>query len=313
MTDPAPLLVVVGPTATGKTSLAVRLALRLQGEIVSADSVQVYRHFDVGSGKPTDRERALVPHHLIDIVDPLDELEANVWAERALHAISDVSSRGRVPIVCGGTFLWVRALLFGLAEAPPGDADIRSRHKQFAEAEGRLALHEQLRQVDPQSAGRLHPNDLVRVSRALEVFELSGKPLSELQAAHGFRASRFRALLLGVTWEKDEYERRLIDRVQAMVVAGWRQEVEDLIGRGYGEARAMDAVGYRQVRDAVRADSDTSDEQLIEAIVRVTRVFARRQRTWLREEPVRLVPSAALSDHEALESVTREVQAFLRR
>lgn len=311
MSDRAPLLVVVGPTATGKSALAARLASSLQGEVVSADSVQVYKYFDIGSGKPSAHERALVPHHLIDVVDPQQELEANVWAERALATIADIRARGRVPIVCGGTFLWVRALLFGLAEAPPGDPDIRARHKQQAEAEGRAALHEKLRQIDPASAERLHPNDLVRVSRALEVYELTGQPLSELQAAHGFREPRFQARLLSVQWEREDYERRLRGRVEAMVGAGWRHEVETLIERGYGDTRAMDAVGYRQMRDVVRAERDLGDGDLIEEIVRVTRIFARRQRTWLRDEPVVHVPRAALTEDESLESVVDEARAFL--
>jgi tRNA dimethylallyltransferase len=294
------LLVVVGPTATAKSALAASLAARMNGEVVSADSVQVYRHFDIGSGKPSAEERALAPHHLIDIADPLDSIEASVWADRAQATVSEIRSRGKTPIVCGGTFLWVRALLFGLAEAPPGDPEIRERHKEQAQEEGREKLHQALAQVDPTSAKRLHPNDLVRVSRALEVHELTGRTLSEIQAEHGFREPRYRAHLLGVEWERPAYEERLAARVRQMVAAGWKEEVSGLLSAGYGGARAMDAVGYRQVREAVESSTSQSDEDLVQEITRVTRIFARRQRTWLRDEPVDYVPSALLNDEKLL-------------
>ena len=174
----AEIAVVVGPTASGKSALALELAEAHHGEIVGADSVQVYRWFDVGSSKPTAEERARVPHHLVDVADPDAPLDAASYAELADKAIADVRSRGKLPIVCGGTYLWVRALLYGLAKAPPGDPAIRMRLSAWAEAEGRAALHHRLTEVDPVAAARLSPNDFVRVSRALEVFELSGKPIS---------------------------------------------------------------------------------------------------------------------------------------
>lgn len=299
--DKPRLIVVVGPTASGKSTLAAKLAHRLNGEVVSADSVQVYRHFDRGSGKPTADELALAPHHLVNICDPLEPLEAQVWAEQAKRAVAEIRERGKTAIVCGGTFLWVRALLYGLAEAPGGDAGLRARHQALAEAEGRAALHARLAEVDPPSAARLHPNDLMRVSRALEVFELSGRPLSAIQQAHGFREARYRATLVSVDWDRATYEVRLAARVRAMLAAGWRDEVRDLLLRGYGEARAMDAVGYRQVRDAVLSNVPPDDEALATEIIRVTRIFARRQRTWLRDEVQERVPSSALSDEKMLE------------
>jgi tRNA dimethylallyltransferase len=156
------LLVIVGPTATGKTALAIELAERIGGEVVGADSVQIYRGFDVGSGKPTPQELARAKHHLVGAVDPLDHVDAATWAVRAAGAIRDVRGRGRRPIVCGGTFLWVKALLYGLAETPAGSGDIRERHRALAEREGRAALHASLSAVDPEAASRLHPNDFVR-------------------------------------------------------------------------------------------------------------------------------------------------------
>lgn len=284
--DPATdLLVIVGPTASGKTALAVRLAERLSGEIVSADSVQVYRRFDAGTGKPTEAERSRAPHHLIDVCDPLDPMDAARWAERADATIAQIRGRGRTPIVTGGTFLWVRALLHGLATAPPADPRIRARHDELVRAEGRAALHALLAKADPSSAARLAPNDFVRVSRALEVHELTGMPLSEWHAKHGFRDERYRARLVGIRFTAEELSERIARRVSSMLEAGWVREVEALLSEGYGEARALGSVGYKQVVDAVKRGSvDTA--ALSAEIVRATRIFARRQRTWLRDRSV---------------------------
>jgi tRNA dimethylallyltransferase len=284
---------VVGPTASGKTELAIRLARERNGEIVSADSVQVYRRFDIGSGKPSAEERARVPHHLVDICEPSEPLDAAGWAALATRAIDQIRARGREPIVCGGTFLWVKALIFGLAEAPAGDPVIRARHRTEAEAAGRPALHARLAAIDPDSARKLAPNDLVRVSRALEVYELTGVPLSRWQAEHGFRSPRYDARLLGVRRERDELDHRIEARVRAMLAAGWIDEVRALIAAGYGESRAMGAVGYKQVHAAVASGAPIDAQALTLSIVRATRIFARRQRTWLRKEPVEWVAPGA--------------------
>lgn len=293
--DTRPLIVVVGPTASGKTELAVALGERLGGEIVSADSVQIYRHFDVGTGKPTPEERARVPHHLIDVLEPLEAMDAGRWAERAELTLADIRARGCVPIVCGGTFLWVRALIYGLVEAPPADPAVRERHRALAEREGRPALHARLAEVDPESARRLAPNDFVRVSRALEVHELTGTPLSVVQQRHGFKQARHRARLVGLRRAPTELDERIARRVRAMLDQGFVEEVERLVEQGYGDARAMGSVGYRQVREALAAGTASDREALADAIRRATRVFARRQRTWLRREPVEwLEPERAL-------------------
>ncbi len=277
--SPGELLAVVGPTASGKTALAVALAEKLGGEIVSADSVQIYRGFDLGSGKPTPDELARARHHLVGALNPLDPIDAAAWAKLAGHAIADVRARGRVPIVCGGTFLWVKALLFGLAGAPAASAAARERHRSIAESEGRPALHERLREVDAETAARLHPNDFVRVSRALEVHELSGRPMSAWQRDHGFARPLHRARLMAVACEPAVLTERITTRARTWLATGWTQEVEGLLAAGLGDARAMASVGYAQVRAALAGDIQAGD--LETAVVRATRVFARRQRTWL--------------------------------
>jgi tRNA dimethylallyltransferase len=287
------LLCLVGPTASGKSALALRLAIELGGEILSADSMQIYRGFDIGTGKPSAEERALVPHHFLDVAAPLETWDAARWATEAGAVIADVRARGKLPIVCGGSFLWVRALIYGLADAPRADEELRARHRALVETEGRPALHARLAEVDPLSAARLAPNDFVRVSRALEVFELSGVPLSQVQAAHGFREQRFPARLIGVARERSELDALIAERVQGMLAAGLVREVEGLVAAGFGEARAMGSVGYRQVREAIAAGTASDQAALADAIVRGTRVFARRQRTWLRDQPVEWLPADA--------------------
>lgn len=292
--DPEELLVVVGPTASGKSALAIELAERYRGEIINADSVQIYSHFDIGSGKPSEEERARVPHHLYDALDPLDEIDAGRYAELADEIIADIRARGRVPIICGGTFLWVLALIHGLARLPAADPAIRARHTKEAELEGRAALHARLVVVDPKAAARLSPNDFVRVSRALEVWELSGQPLSELQEAHGFAEARHRARLVGIQWSKEELAERISKRTRSFLEAGWIAEVRSLVEAGYRDARAMGSVGYKQVLDHI--DGKLPESALIEAIDRATRVFARRQRTWLRDRQVQWIAGSSLVD-----------------
>jgi tRNA dimethylallyltransferase len=287
------LTVVVGPTASGKTALAVALAERSGGEVVSADSVQIYRRFDVGAGKPSSEELGRARHHLIDAVDPLEPMDAARFAKLADDCIADIVSRSKTPIVCGGTFLWIRALLFGLSPAPPADPGVRERHRALAEAEGREALHARLKEVDALAATRLAPNDFVRVSRALEVMELTGTPLSSWHEQHGFRERRYSARLVGVKRTPEELTERIEKRTRAMLDAGWVDEVRALIDGGYRDARAMGSVGYRQIAQAV--DRGSIDREALERdIVRATRIFARRQRTWIRDEPVEWISGAEL-------------------
>ncbi|HSO40143.1 MAG TPA: tRNA (adenosine(37)-N6)-dimethylallyltransferase MiaA [Labilithrix sp.] len=278
------LLCIVGPTASGKTELAIDVCARVGGEIVSADSVQIYRGFDLGSGKPTAEERARAPHHVIDVLDPLETADAMTFARLAEAAIADIRARGRLPILCGGTFFWVRSLVLGLAPAPSADEAIRARHRALVAEHGAQALHEELRRVDPVSATRLHPNDVLRVSRALEVHELSGRPMSEHHAEHGFRSARMESAMIGVATTPEQLTERIARRVDGWLEQGWIDEVRGLVARGHGDARAMGSVGYAEVRAHVAGTLPR--EALRDLIVQSTRIFARKQRTWLKSAPL---------------------------
>lgn len=289
--SPNELVVVVGPTASGKSALAMALCERFGGELVGADSVQIYRHFDIGSGKPTTDDRERVPHHLVDVAEPDDPLDAARYVALADDAIAEIRARGRVPVVCGGTFLWVKALLHGLAPSAPKDPRLRAEHEAFVAAHGRPALHARLAEVDPDSAGRLAPNDFVRVSRSLEVYELTGKTQTVWHEAHRFAEVRYRARLLGIEHPREDLDVRIARRTARWLAGGWLEEVGDLLERGYRDTRAMESVGYRQVREHL--DGTLSDRELHGAIVRATRTFVRRQRTWLRDQPVTWLPAAS--------------------
>lgn len=280
------LWVVVGPTASGKTALAIALCELYDGEIVSADSVQVYRHFEIGTGKPSAEERARAAQHLVDVIEPEEPMDAARFAELGELAINDIRSRGKRPIVCGGTFLWVRALIHGLVPAPPADPTLRARHQARVALIGRAGLHEDLARVDPLAAQRLAPNDLVRVSRALEVHELTGVRMSDWQAAHGFKTARHAARLLGVRREKEELDVRILARCQAMLATGWVEEAQRLSERGFAGTRPFASVGYKQISLALGRGEPLNLPELELAIFRATRIFARRQRTWLRDQPI---------------------------
>lgn len=277
---PERLLSVVGPTASGKTELAMDLAERIGGEIVSADSVQIYTHFDVGSGKPSPEEQARVRHHLISAISPHEAIDAVQYASMAEAAIADVRARGRVPILCGGTYFWVRALTLGLAPTPMADEAVRERHRKLVAEQGRPALHAELALRDPASAERLHPNDVVRVSRALEVLELSGKTMTEFHAEHGFRDKKFDALLVAPGIAAPELTDRIRTRAERWLTDDvFLDEVRGLIDAGFGDARPMRSVGYKEVR--AHLDGEIPRAALLDVIVQNTRTFTRRQRTWL--------------------------------
>lgn len=267
-------ILIVGPTAGGKTDLGVELALRLSGEVVTADAFQIYRGMDIGTAKPTPEERRGVPHHLIDIVDPPDSFTVHQWLAMANRAIDDIASRGRVPIVVGGTNLYVKSLLDGLFEGPAPDEALR---RQLREMSPR-ARREELERVDPGAARRIHPNDERRTIRALEVFRQTGRPISAHQTqwdAPGDDASR---LLVGLDWPIETINRRINARVRAMIERGLVDEVRALAARLGAQAR--EALGYKQILTHIQGRMSLDDA--VEKIKIETRRFAKNQRTWLK-------------------------------
>ncbi len=285
------LLVITGPTASGKTALALALARQLDGELIGADSVQVYRGMDIGSGKPTQAELLGIAHHLIDIRDPDQPLDAVGFAALADAAIASVASRHKLPIVVGGSGLWLRALLRGLVELPSVDPALRERLTQEAEAHGTAALHARLKAVDEIAAREIHPHDRVRVVRALEVFEQTGRPVGELRRQHALGAPRYRALRMVIDPGPDALTARIRERTRTMLEMGFVAETEALVARYGPELRALGSVGYREV--VAHLQGRIPLEQLEESIVRATRIYARRQRTWLNNEPGEIVRTHA--------------------
>jgi tRNA dimethylallyltransferase len=282
----APVIVIGGPTASGKTALAIELALRFAGEIVNADSMQVYRGMDIGTAKPSAAERALVPHHLIDIVAPDAPYDAARFAADADRAIGAILSRGHLPFLVGGTGLYIRSVLYGLNAGVARDAGFRkaleAEHARACAAGDPALLHRRLAEVDPTSAARLHPNDLVRVIRALEIHAATGRSAT---AVYGNAAPRPRydALFLALDPGRAELASRIDARCEAMIAGGLLQEVRALRDAGYGPALpSMRAIGYRHMQPVI--DGLDTLANVCEAMKRDTRQFARRQRTWLRGE-----------------------------
>jgi tRNA dimethylallyltransferase len=274
-----PVLCVVGPTASGKSALAVQLAQALNGEIITMDSMQVYRRMDIGTAKPTLQQQGNVPHHLIDIVEPTEPFSVAQYAALAENCIAEVAARGRLPILAGGTGLYLRALTDGLnLGGVPSDPELRNRLKTMAvEEPGRQALHRRLAQVDPAAAAKLHYNDVQRVSRALEVYLLTGRRLSEQHAEAEERPYVFR--ILGTTLARETLYRRAEERVDDMLARGLLGEVETLLSCGVPpEAQAMQGIGYKELAPVVNAGLPLADAVWL--LKRNTRRYAKRQWTW---------------------------------
>lgn len=280
-----PVVVVAGPTAAGKTDLAIRLARRFQGEIVNADSTQVYRHMDVGTAKPTAGQRALATHHLLDVVDPDEVYDAGRYGAEARAAAARIHARGSLVVLAGGSGLYVRAFLEGLLEGHGRDDALRERleaEQREAEGEGDPdRLHRRLEAVDPEAAERIHPRDVRRTVRALELLELTGRTASELRREHAFADRPYRVLYLVLDPGREELDARIDERCARMVEGGLLQEVRRLRELGYGpELPALQAIGYRHMQPVIEG-SDTL-ANVLAAMRRDTRRFARRQRTWFR-------------------------------
>lgn len=276
-------MVILGPTAVGKSALGLQLAEQLDGEIINADALQVYRGFDVGTAKPTAEERERIRHHLVDILDPHERFSAGDFARRARQAIEDVGSRAKVPIVVGGSGLYLRALLEGIAEIPPVDFRLNDYLRRQLAADGLEVLRSRLHLLDAETAARLAPGDTQRTLRALAVALGTGRPISAWIAERPFGQRPLAALRIGLTLPRAILYDRIADRVRSMVQKGWVEEVVELLDQGLSPSLpAFQAIGYRQLAEVARGRI-TLEEAIAETIRATTR-FAKRQATWYRNE-----------------------------
>ena len=278
-----PLIVLLGPTASGKTALSIHLAERLNGEIVSCDSVAVYRGMEIGTAKPSAAERAQVPHHLIDILDPPQECTAGDYSRLARSAIAEITARGRLPIVTGGTGLYLRALIDGLFPGPKRSEEMRQRLKRSADRHSPGWLHRLLTRLDPDAAARIHANDTPKLIRAIEVCLAARRPITHAWQSGREPLTGYRILRIGLNPIRAQLYERINRRAAAMFDEGLIEETRSLIAH-YGEApRAFDSLGYRQARAVLR--SELSVEEAILQAQQGHRNYAKRQLTWFRREP----------------------------
>jgi len=279
-----PLVAIVGPTASGKSALGVKLAERLGGEVVACDSTQLYRGFDIGTAKPTLTERRGVPHHLIDVLDPKDNATAGGYRQMALQILQDLRKRGRLPIFTVGTGLYLRALLEGLADVPQRSEELRERLRSTIDEHPPGHLHRILKRLDPQAAGKIAPADEQKLIRAVEVCILSRKPISAVHSTGRVPLEGWRFLKVGLMPPREKLNERIHARTDAMFEQGWMREVQALLNSGLNEnAKPFDFIGYRELRAALRGEATL--QEALEVIRQATRRYAKRQLTWFRKEP----------------------------
>ena len=306
--DEMPKIVVIGgPTAVGKTGVTIRVAERIYGEVVNADSMQIYRYMNIGTAKPTPEERRRIAHHMIDVADPDESYDAARFSLEARKAADGVLKRHRVPLVAGGTGFYIRAFLYGLCDAAPEDPAIRVRLREEAGRSGAESMHRKLAACDPEAAGKIHPNDIYRIVRALEVYETCGIPLTEFRRRHAFADAPYESLSIVLDMDRTELYERIDRRVDRMVAEGLAEEVERLFEMGYDERlKPMQSLGYRHMGDYIRGrvDRDTA----VETLKRDTRHYAKRQLTWFRKDPQALWFSPAQTDR-----IAGAIGAFLER
>ncbi len=276
-----PPVLIAGPTAAGKTSLAIELCARMSAEIVNADSMQVYRRMEIGTAKPTLEQRRIVPHHLIDIVDPDEPFDAARFLNFAGPVIEDIQKRGKLPLVVGGTGLYMKILTRGLCPGPPSDPEVKRRLIADEKSNGPGRLYCDLLRADPDSAARIHPNDRQRIIRALEVFYQGGVPLSILQKGHGFKEQLLPSIKVFINLEREVLFERINRRVDRMLESGLKDEVQGLLAMGYqAELKSMQSLGYRHM--AAHLAGAISIHEAAYQIKRDTRRYAKRQITWFR-------------------------------
>lgn len=278
-----PLIIILGPTAVGKSELAIELAQNFGFEIVNADSMQVYRGMDIGSAKPSLKERNLVAHHLIDIKDPDEEFSAAQFKEEARNSIVSLAQAGTIALVVGGTGFYIRALTKGLFPAPSADLKLREELKKKEETQGKWYLYKELEKVDPEAASRIHPNDTFRIIRALEVFYLTGRPISQQQKNHQFKHSYFNPLKIGLMRNRREIYNRIDQRVDKMIKDGLVDEVRQLLKRRYPQTiKPFQSLGYKQILSYLQGD--VSLDEAVRLIKRNTKRYGKRQLTWFKKD-----------------------------
>lgn len=284
MRDELPVILLAGPTGVGKTALSLMLARGLGTEIINADSMQVYRHMDIGTAKPSEPERASVVHHLLDVVNPDEPFDAARYQELARPIVDRLLGLGKIPLVVGGTGLYMKVLTKGICCGPPSDPALREKLRREAKTSGIGSLHQRLLEVDPALGARLHPNDTQRILRALEVFLATGRRLSEWQEAHGFRHEAYRTIKVCLSRPREELYERINRRVDGMLRAGLIEEVRRLLEMGYGpDLKPMQSLGYKQIARHLLEGAPLG--VAVDEIKRDTRRYAKRQWTWLRGDP----------------------------
>jgi tRNA dimethylallyltransferase len=306
MTKKPKVVVITGPTACGKTLIGVDLALALEGEIINADSMQVYREMNVGTAKPTIEEQKGINHHLFDVVDPNEEFNAAIYRIKALGVINDIFSRGKNCFVVGGTGLYIKSLLEGIFDCPPVDPELRKSLRRQCRSDGSRILHERLERMDPEYAKKVHPNDSIRIIRALEIINLTDRVPSDLIKLHSFNERPLDALKLCIKVDREELYSRINKRSEAMVKAGLVEETEQLLSKGYSpDLKPMKAIGYRHMIKYLKGD--WSLEEAIRKLQGDTRRYAKRQLTWFRADQDMVWVAA-----EDFEPVLKKVKDFLR-
>jgi len=277
------IITICGPTGIGKTGFAIALARELGGEIIGADSMQIYKYMDVGTAKPDQRERQLAMHHLVDFLDPAETFDAKRFTALADQAISDITKRGGVPVVAGGTGLYIRALLHGLFRGEPACPATIDKLNRVLEDKGAPALHDQLTKCDPAAAEKIHPNDGFRIVRALEVFLTTGAPISQCQQIHDFKSDRYQSLTFGLQMDRTLLYDRINQRVDIMMAKGLLDEVKGLVNQGYSlELKSMQSIGYRHMGMYLKGEVNL--EEAVRLLKRDTRRYAKRQFTWFNKE-----------------------------
>ena len=278
------VIVICGPTGVGKTSSVIEIAKEFNGEIINADSMQIYRHMDIGTAKPTLKEQECVKHHMIDIVNPDELFDAAKFARMARRIIVQLYKSGITPFIVGGTGFYIKALLYGLFQAEPVDPDFRLRLKNEAAGSGSVFLHKRLKKYDPDTAEKIHPNDTYRIIRALEILEATGKTISEYHQEHRFADNPFEVLTIGLHMNREVLYDRINRRVDTMISAGLLDEVKRLIGMGYTEElKPMQSIGYRHIIDFIKGRISWDDT--LQTFKRDTRRYAKRQFTWFKADP----------------------------